>query len=60
MNLMDVIEKEIESSDYVQHQKRPVNWLQTYDQMKASKKSFYTMDEVKAAINVINSIVWRL
>jgi len=47
MDLMDVIEKEIESSDYV-HQERPVNWLQTYDQMKASKKPYYTMDEVKA------------
>jgi hypothetical protein len=47
MDLMDVIEKEIESSDYV-HQERPVNWLQTYDDMKASKRLFYTMDEVKA------------
>ncbi len=42
MDLMDVIKKEIESSDYVQ-QERPVNWPQTYDQMKASKKPFYTI-----------------
>ena len=47
IDLMSVIEKEIDSSDYV-HQERPINWLQSYDLMKASKKPYFTLDEAKA------------